>query len=180
MSREDARVVAEIIGGDKNAFRKLVAKYWNLIAVLVYQKIGDRCDAEDIAQDAFLRAYRSLPKLRHQDRFLAWLLRISNRLVADHVRRRRRERSVSLQSLEENATMLPAAHPADPAEIEEEHRRLLLAVGRLPDRYRLVVTMRYLRGYSLEAIARAVGEPPGTVRNRLFRAHRKLERILRT
>ena len=178
MSPEDARRVEEVLQSDRNAFRHLVDKYWDLIVVLVFQKLGDRDEAEDIAQEVFWRAYRNLGRLRQPERFLPWVLRISRRLVADHFRSSRRNRPVSLENLKEEGLETQAPEVGSKLHEKEEHLKVLLAVGQLSEKYRLMITLRYFQGLSCEAIAGLLKEPAGTVRNRLFRAHRKLERLL--
>jgi RNA polymerase sigma-70 factor (ECF subfamily) len=183
----DAVLIARILlGGDRSevdgACRILVERYWKVVLVLLRVRCKVEQDAEDLAQEAFLRAFRSLGKLQDPRLFLGWLLRITRNLATDHLRRRRRE--TSLESLAgELAEGLQCRRAAvnevcEKVERDEEIEMLMRAVERLPDRYRTVVTLRYLKGFSNRELAERLGEPEGTIRNRIFRALGKLKAAL--
>lgn len=169
--------------GDREAFGVLAARYYRMISVLALQRTGHRTDAEDIAQEALIRAYRALGALRDGDRFAAWLYNITLKLCIDWMRRRER-RDPPLPIDEEGD--VPASRSArlarpdvsDALERDEERQRILGTIGALPDKYRLVVTLRYMRRMSYKEIAVHLGEPPGTVANRLHRATRMLQERL--
>lgn len=204
-AREDAEWIAAILGPspreEKEAcYAKLLSKYWETINVLVFGKIGDRREAEDLSQEAFVRAFRSLPRLRRPAAFLGWLVRIARNLVADHLRSRRREASLDAlpaDSLTADGLPQHGAVPAErrwaeiargrrsePARVEDELERsedlaqVLAALRELPEPYREVVTLKYLEGLDGKTMALLLGEPEGTVRNRLFRALEKLRERL--
>jgi RNA polymerase sigma-70 factor, ECF subfamily len=180
---EDRDLVTEILSGARGEepYRELLGKYWRLLVAWVRPRVTDTAEAEDVAQEAFIRAFRALPRLEDPNRFLRWLARIALNLAADT--RRRRPRCRSLESLLEDGSSeiaLPAP-PDDPGEgmdRREDHRLVLAAVDRLPGKYRLVVLLRYFEGLSGREIAGVLGEPEGTVRNRLFRAHDRLRKLL--
>ena len=184
---EDARWIATILSGKSVAtandgYAKLLKKYWKLVMVLAYGRIGDRREAEDIAQEAFIRAFRSLDNLSHPVAFLGWLLQISRNLITDHLRSRRSHVSLDALGGEEPA-LPPGRGPPVPQfetdlETAEEMERVLDAMNDLPERYREVVALRYLQGLSGKEMADVLGEPEGTVRNRLFRAVEKLRERL--
>lgn len=204
-AREDAEWIATILGPSARdekevCYARLLSKYWKTINVLVFGKIGDRREAEDLSQEAFVRAFRSLPKLRRPAAFLGWLLRIARNLVADHLRLRRRE--VSLDALPADSLAAdglpqrgaPAAERRwadlawgrrpEPARVEDELERsedlarVLAALRELPEPYREVIALKYLEGLDGKTMALLLGEPEGTVRNRLFRALEKLRERL--
>ncbi|MBI4602983.1 MAG: sigma-70 family RNA polymerase sigma factor [Planctomycetes bacterium] len=174
---EDARWIRTIQSGDheerEEAFRRLLVKYWRLIAVLTAQRIGDRREAEDITQEAFLRAFRSIHSLSKPMAFLGWLLKISRNLATDHLRSRRV--SSPLDSIGD----LPGGiEPDEPLEARDEKEHVLEAVAELPEKYREVITLKYIQGLDGKGMARLLDEPEGTVRNRLFRALEKLRAAL--
>src|SRR5688572_16607013 len=188
---EDAQAVALILAAEDAAarephYRRLVRKYWKIVNVIVSSRLGDPREAEDVAQEAFLRAFTSLPSLSRPDAFVGWLLKIARNLATDRLRKRRT--IVSLEALgegmEESHGFARRSEEADDPsrnlEAGEELRMVLDALQSLPDAYREVVALRYLEALDGKSMARALGEPEGTVRNRLFRALEMLrEKVLR-
>lgn len=185
---QDARVIREILGSNDRVqreagFRWLMNRYWKLVAVVVAQKLRDRREAEDVTQEAFLRAFRALEKLEQPAAFLGWILRIAQNLSTDRLRARKP--TVSLDMLGDAAAESRSVNPNDDVasvegalESEEEWASVLTALGELPESYREVVTLRYLEGLDGKAMSQLLGEPEGTIRNRLFRALDKIRRNL--
>ena len=188
-SHEDAMWVAAIRSGRElpdesvsreDAYRKLMTKYWKLVSVLAASKVRDASDAEDIAQEAFLRAFRSLDRLSQPVAFLGWLLQIARNLARDHLRSRKT--GVSLEALGEAAEKVPRVAESSEFEknldVKEETEQVRKALEALPEKYREVVALRYLQNLDGKAMAKLLGEPEGTIRNRLFRALEKLRHAL--
>jgi len=186
---EDARSVAAILAAEDAAarephYRRLVRKYWKVVNVIVSSRLGDAREAEDVAQETFLRAFTSLPSLSRPDAFVGWLLKIARNLATDRLRKRKA--TVSLDAMgdgmEESHAFARRSEDPDPSrnlEAGEELRMVLDALQSLPDAYREVVALRYLEALDGKSMARALGEPEGTVRNRLFRALEMLrEKVL--
>jgi len=140
--------------------------------------LRNAADAEDVAQEALLRAYHKFDRLRDATRFRAWLVRISFRLALDRWRAaRRRERR-------ETEWAMPEQRPAPPSTEEiaassEFQSRLQRALDELPEKFRMVLLLAAIQGYSLEEIAGMLGVPLGTVKSRLFLARKKLSEKLR-
>jgi RNA polymerase sigma-70 factor (ECF subfamily) len=135
-------------------------------------------DAEDVAQEALLRAYRRFDRLRDRGRFRAWLVRIAFRLALD------RARSAQRRGLRETEWARPERGPAprtaeDLAASSEFQAHLERAMETLPDKLRLVLLLSAMEGHSLEEIAAMLGVPVGTVKSRLFAARKKLAEKLR-
>jgi RNA polymerase sigma-70 factor (ECF subfamily) len=145
---------------------------------------GSDSDAEDLTQDAFIRAFANVGSFRRESSFHTWLYRIAYNLYLDGIRRTKRRPTVSLdQSLSEDESDLmeipdPAAGPEDHVEQMELQGVLLTALQDLPERLRLVVVLHDIHGYSYEEIASIARCPLGTVRSRLFHARQKLRRKL--
>lgn len=131
-------------------------------------------DADDVAQEALLRAYRRFDRLRERGKFRAWLVRISFRLALDRLRAARRRREREAEWVGEMArSARPAAHH------DEFRRQLEQALDELPEKQRLVVLLAAMEGHSIEEVAALVGAPAGTVKSRLFSAKKALAEKLR-
>jgi RNA polymerase sigma-70 factor (ECF subfamily) len=136
-----------------------------------------REDAEDVAQEAFVRAYRGFHRLRDRERFRAWLIRITWRLALDRLRSaKRRERYELLTEPPE----LPGTETVEDAAATCEFRRhLQRALDQLPEKLRLVVVLGAMEGYKTEEMARLLNLPEGTVKSRLHFARKQLAEKLR-
>ena len=128
-----------------------------------------REDAEDVAQDAFAKAYRSFHQLRDRERFRAWLVRMTWRMALDRQRANRR------RALREAIVDTDAA-PADTVDVlaRERAERLWLAIDALPEKLRLVVILAGIEGHNMKEVAALLGVPEGTVKSRLFVARNEL------
>ncbi len=168
----------------EEAYRHLVEKYWETVMLLAASKIRDVREAEDVAQESFARAFRSLDRLQEPSAFLGWLLRITRNIATDHLRTRRSELPLSglnpatIESGRKRATESEDTDHRERSERAEEVEAVLQALQELPDAYREVITLKYLHQMDGRTMARKLGEPEGTIRNRLFRALRKLRQTL--
>ena len=172
----DGDLVRRSLAGDRAAFGDLVERYERVIGVLAFQKVGNRSDAEDVAQEAFLKAFAALDELKEPERFGSWLYGIVFRAAIDLLRRRqRRGPVVAIEDVEPVSAIRTETEVAR----REQSERVVEAVGELPDKYRLVLTLRYQESLSYQEIADHLGEPAGTVANRIHRAANLLRERLR-
>ncbi len=140
--------------------------------------LRNSADAEDVAQEALLRAYKSFERLRDRNRFRGWLVRISFRLALDRLRSaKRREQRDTLWS--QPARLPPAVNAEDIAASNQFQGHLEQALEELPEKLRLVLLLSAMDGYTIEEIAAMVGVPIGTVKSRIFIARKKLAEKLR-
>jgi RNA polymerase sigma-70 factor, ECF subfamily len=140
--------------------------------------LRNTADAEDVAQEALLRAYRSFERLRDRNRFRGWLVRISFRLALDRLRSaKRREQRDALWS--QPAHLPPPATAEDIAASNQFQGHLERALEELPEKLRLVLLLSAMDGYTIEEIAGMIGVPLGTVKSRIFIARKKLAEKLR-
>jgi RNA polymerase sigma-70 factor (ECF subfamily) len=140
--------------------------------------LRNTADAEDVAQEALLRAYRRFDRLRDRNRFRAWLVRIAFRLALDRLRSgKRRELRDTLWSQPERQP--PAATVEDIAASNEFQGHLENALAELPEKLRLVLLLAAMEGHTIEEIAALVGIPVGTVKSRIFLARKQLAEKLR-
>ena len=141
---------------------------------VAYSVVRQKQDAEDIAQDAFARAYRRFATLRDREQFRSWLVRMTWRLALDHrraaARRARREQAV--------AVLTPSSTQTDDV-AKERRERLWQAMDALPDRLRLVIVLAAIEGHSVRDVATLVAAPEGTIKSRLFEARKRLQELLR-
>ena len=139
--------------------------------------LRNRDDAEDVAQEAFLRAFQSFSRLRDRDRFRAWLVRITWRLALDRIRaaRRREARETAVMVQEMNS---PERTVEDVRAAREFEQRLARALDELPEKLRIVVLLGAIEGHDTREVGRLLDLPEGTVKSRLFHARKKLAEML--
>jgi RNA polymerase sigma-70 factor (ECF subfamily) len=169
MSRTDKHWVERCLDGHPEDYRHLVERYQGAVLAYVRGRLDEAADPEDAAQEAFVRAFFALPKLRERDSFFGWILGIARR-VAEEVRRGRRRR------LEAIAKAAWARELANGDSCGRGSRRdwdaaLECAIGRLPETYREVVLLRYYGGLTCAQVAQRLELPLGTVTKNLSRAY---------
>lgn len=185
-SNSDNELVDRVKRGDKRAFDILVQKYQFKIVKLISRYVQDSSEALDVAQEAFLKAYRALPGFRGDSAFYTWLYRIAINTAKNHLVALSRRTPVSdIDSSEAEQQYTGESALKDHATPE----RLLLkdeiedtvfrAIDDLPEDLRTAITLRELEGLSYEEIAQAMGCPIGTVRSRIFRAREAIDNKLR-
>jgi RNA polymerase sigma-70 factor, ECF subfamily len=173
---QDEALLRRLRRRDEAAFRELVERHQAVVRAYAAGILRDPTEAEDAAQETFLRAFRRLPAYRGDAPVLAWLLRICRNHCVDRLRARPPE------AVELREELLPAAAGSDPASeasVTIDRERLVSAIGRLSDPLQQVVVLRELRGLSYEEVATALDIPIGTVRSRLHAANAQLRRALR-
>ena len=176
----EAEIVARAQAGDAGAFEILVVEHQAYVYHLAFRVLGNEQEAEDTAQEAFVRAWQSLPNFRAQARFSTWLYRIVTNLCYNRLPKLRRE----VAAIGEEDIADTADHRIDlPHEgLEDAERRAWLhrQIDALPESYRLLITLRYQRNLAYEEIASITSLPMGTVKTGLFRAKERLRSALGT
>jgi len=188
-SGEDATWVRAVQRGDKAAFDRLVLKHKDKLFNLVYWFLGDYQEANDCAQDIFIKVYKSINKFRFESTFSTWLYRIAmntckNRLKSSAFRWRKK--TVSLENPEGSGDTNPCFEirdntPSPVNQLEKKERRLLIskAIYSLPEAQKRVVVLRDIQGLSYEEVADITGLNLGTVKSRLARARLALRNRLK-
>lgn len=164
--------------GDAGAYEELVQRYTQMAFRAAYVMTGSGADAEEAAQDAFVKAYRALPRFRAGAPFRPWLLRIVGNEARNRRRAASRRTALELRVAEGLGAGGAAPSPEAAAEAAEERRALLRALGMIGDDHRQVVSCRYLLELSVEETAAALGIPEGTVKSRLARALARLHELM--
>lgn len=178
----DADLVRRTIRGDRDAFRPLVQRYQERVYLLANSWLRDHSEAQDVTQETFYVAYRKLPDLRDTSKFGPWLFGVARNLCHVAMRRRRLlEDSVPLETVEnqlaDKTSETMAGHSA------MDSREGLLAqlhegLGNLPDKYQVLLRLKYLSGVSYREIAETMDLPEATIKSRLYEARQMLrERI---
>ena len=183
MDVSDEELVALARKGDRPAFASLVNRHSGSVFNLTLRIIGNREDAEEAAQDVFVRAFKSLDRFRGDAKFVTWLYRIAVNVSLSSVRRSRRNLSTaSLSDDEEDGLPLQvpdtSANPAELFEQREFREKVRDLVAALPPIYSTVITMHHIRHLSYDEIAEALELPIGTVKARLFRARAALRNLV--
>jgi len=181
----DQQLVERVQAGDKTAFDLLVRKYQHRVLKLVSRFVSDAAEAEDVAQEAFLKAYRALASFRGDSAFYTWLYRIAintakNALVSN--RRRPVDFDLDLQDPEQydrHARLKEGDTPEGVLLTEEIRSVVEKAMEQLPEDLRTAIVLRELEGLSYEEIAEAMDCPVGTVRSRIFRAREAIDKKLK-
>ena len=172
----DKELVKRVQRGDKGAFDLLVLKYEQKIVNLVMRYVRDPEIALDISQEAFIKAYRALPRFRGDSAFYTWLYRIAVNTAKNHLaaqRRRPTDIELDLQDPEQYGLHAKLKETDDPEGVtlsQELQDTLERAIEALPDDLRTAIILRELDGMSYEEIAQTMDCPVGTVRSRIFRA----------
>ena len=177
----EARLVAEALTGSQHAFEQIVRRCQRPMVSLIARITGDPAQAEDLAQEAFVKAFRNLAAFDATRRLSSWLFRIAHNTAIDALRRSR-PTPVPIDMTGEHTSEpgdTPAARPLpDPVERKELGRALGAALNRLRPHYRAAVALRYEEGLSFEEIGQVLGIPEVTARTHVHRARRELARAL--
>jgi RNA polymerase sigma-70 factor, ECF subfamily len=181
----DLGLVQRVQRGDKTAFDLLVRKYQHKVVKLVTRYLRNPADAEDVAQEAFIKAYRAMPQFRGDSAFYTWLYRIAINTAKNAIVSRDRnpvEFNLDMQAIEESQSMqarlADTTTPESLLQTEEIRTTVNQAIDALPEDLRTAIVLRELEGLSYEDIALAMECPVGTVRSRIFRAREAIDRRL--
>ncbi len=181
----DQQLVDRVLAGDRNAFNLLVLRYQHRVAALVGRFVHDSQEAEDVTQEAFIKAYRALALFRGDSAFYTWLYRIAVNTAKNHlVSRSRRPPASDVNADDAEVTELGAVL----REIEDPESSLATmklkqaideAIEELPEDLRTAFTLREFSGLSYEDITEVMDCPVGTVRSRIFRAREAIDKKIR-
>ncbi len=185
VSHTDLELVQRVQSGDKKSFDILVLKYQHKVINLVLRYVHDQDTAQDVAQDAFIKAYRGLKNFRGESAFYTWLYRIAintakNYLVSQG--RRLPDSDIDADEAEQfggESALKEYATPEHEMLTEEIQVAVTRAIDQLPDDLKTAIMLRELEGMSYEEIAVTMDCPIGTVRSRIFRARESIDKVLR-
>ena len=172
----DRELVERVQRGERRAFDLLMLKYQHRIAKLIARYVYDPSDVLDVAQEAFMKAYRAIPNFRGDSAFYTWIYRIAINTAKNHLAaqaRRPRDSGIDVADAEQFDSAVELKETVTPeglALTEEIQRTVAAAIEALPEDLKVAISLRELEGLSYEDIARVMECPIGTVRSRIFRA----------
>lgn len=184
---DELKLVARAQSGEMEAFNELVTRYRNRAFAMIYNMVRNEQDAWDLAQDGFLKAWKSIGRFRGQSSFFTWLYRILMNVTIDWVRKKQIEGGTEfddahgLTSIEPGAATAPRPElpPAARLSDKEIRERIDSAISRLSVEHRTSITLREIEGLEYQEIADVMGCSVGTVMSRLFYARKKLQHMLK-
>jgi len=178
--REDAQLIRRCLKGDEKAYEKLLEKYRGPVFSICFRMVRNRDDAEDLAQDVFIKIFNILDRYNPSFPFSSWLYRITSNLCIDFLRKNKR----TIYSIDkpvdsedgEMSRQLPsdAIGPERKMELKEEMVILEKAIEKLPEHYRMIVLLRHQEHLSYDEISETLGIPLGTVKARIHRARKTI------
>lgn len=174
MTSEDLQLVQQSIQGNTEAFSRLVGRYAHTVYMIAYSRLNNTQDAEDVAQEVFVKAWYNLNKLENPDKFGNWLNSITRNASEDWARKKK-----PYVELEESILVGNAANFTEEAIMRREnHRKVWIALEELDEKYRLISTLYYIGGYSAKEICRLMNLNISLVESRLRRAKTMLKKEL--
>lgn len=183
--QQDTELIARTQAGDATAFDELIMKYSQRLYGLVYNMTSNHEDTNDLLQDVWAKAYRSINGFRGQSSFYTWIHSIGVNMTINFLKKRGRRHHMSLDDIDsgiqndkEFLELTATSSPVREADLSELQKRLNEALQKLSHDHRAVVTMFDIQGMPHAEIAKILGISEGTVRSRLFYAHRQLQNFL--
>ncbi|MCE9679058.1 RNA polymerase sigma factor RpoE [Shewanella sp. AS1] len=180
----DQQLVERVQQGDKSAFNLLVQKYQSKVVNLIARYVRNQADVADVAQEAFIKAYRALPNFRGESAFYTWLYRIAVNTAKNHLvaqGRRTPANDVDAEEAEyyDGSDALKEFASPERLMLSDEIRKVVFdTLEGLPDELKMAISLRELDGMSYEEIANVMECPVGTVRSRIFRAREAIDKQL--
>ena len=180
----DSELVQRAKNGDKTAFDMLVRKYQHRIAAVVSRFVRDYAECQDVVQDSFIRAYKSLSGFRGDSQFYTWMYRIAVNTAKNHLSSKKRRPSFDVElddaeNIDGGIYIQNNDTPEHELLRDEIAQVVSKALEQLPDDIRQAITLREMEGLSYEEIAEVMNTPVGTVRSRIFRAREAIDARLR-
>jgi len=177
--KSDKQLIMAVLSGETMTYGVIVERYWKMATALALSKINNAAEAEDIAQESFIKAYSQLYKLKKPDRFAGWLCSIVSRGCIDYIRKCARGQNViTLDTKVFEVSDCGFAFSSNPGLDENQISFIRSAVAKLPDKFKKVVIMRFVAGLTSNEIAEKLGKRHGTVRVWLHRGYEILRKEL--
>lgn len=177
LNQDEQTLIKQAQAGDTTAFAALVAKHGTLVFNLALRTLNNRQEAEDIAQETFVRAWQALPRFRTESRLSTWLYRITTNLCYNRLPHLKQE--LTLLDADDEIELPDDRQGVESAVLSAEIIALVAtAVDQLPEHYRLLITLRHIQALSYTEIAAVTNLPLGTIKTGIFRARKQLRTLL--
>jgi len=176
--------IKQVLKGDQNAFADIVSLYQHKLYQVCYRMLGNKQESEDIAQEAFVRAYMNLHTFDQKRKFSTWLYRIATNLCIDRIRKKKPDYYLDAEVAGTEGLDMYSQIAADEKLPEEQleqmelQDRIQYEIGRLPDKYRSVIVLKYIEELPLQEISEILDMPLGTVKTRIHRGREALRKQL--
>jgi len=166
--------------GSEEAFAELVKKYRIKVFNLAFSLTRDRDVADDLAQEAFIKAYYALPRFQSRSGFGTWLYRIAINHARDYLRKKSRMIQISIEKIKESSILQEDKTMKEEKESAEAQRKQFVhqSIRSLPEKHQVILSLRDIQGFSYEEISRILNISPGTVDSRIYRARKMLRKKL--
>ncbi|MFD2679139.1 RNA polymerase sigma factor SigW [Bacillus seohaeanensis] len=177
--------IKQVLKGDQNAFAEIVELYKDKVFQICYRMLGNRHESEDIAQEAFIRAYVNIHTFNQNRKFSTWLFRIATNLCIDRIRKKKPDYYLDAEVSGTDGLTMYSQVAADIQMPEDEVEELELqatiqgAISKLPEKYRSVIVLKYIEELQLREISDILDLPLGTVKTRIHRGREALRKQLR-
>lgn len=179
MTTNDQHYINLIIDGDTNAFEVLVNRYKDLVFTLTLRMLKNREEAEEVAQDTFIKAYKSLSRFKGDSKFSTWIYKIAYNTSLDRLKKNKKHfNDVAIDEFTEHH-IKTIDNALDRLESEEREQSIQDCIALLPSDDSFLLTLYYFEDQSLEEISKTIGLTPNNVKVKLFRSRKKLATILR-
>ncbi|WP_058486311.1 RNA polymerase sigma factor [Defluviitalea phaphyphila] len=172
---EDYEIVQRCLNGEKEMFEELISRYKNLVYSIILRMVSDSEEANDLAQEVFIKIYKNLDKYNPKYKFSTWVMKITTNLVID-ARRKQKQSPIYIEDmLHETSTN---ESPEEGYLRQERSKEVRDALNTLPDMYKIPIILFHQQGLSYQEIANVINEPLSKVKNRIFRARKMLKNYL--
>jgi len=179
-TRTDMQFIEGCLAGDQDCFTELVNRYKNLVYSIILRQTRNRDEANDLAQDVFLKVYRNLERYTPEFKFSTWVMRITSNHIIDQHRKRKMETVSFDEYMADGGTVGVTASPEAEYLKREQTERINKIVGGLPEIYKIPVVLYHQQGLSYQEISDTIGEPISKIKNRIFRGRKLLKSLLST
>jgi RNA polymerase sigma factor (sigma-70 family) len=169
----DIQLIDRILAGDTAGYAVLVDRHKDMAYTIAYRIVGSREDAEEVVQDAFIKAFQALQGFRRTAKFATWLYRI----VYNAAVSKQRQKKHAMQPIDDDSRVMNLADDDD-GDVEERHRMLEMALMKLPEEERVLLTLYYIEDSNVDDIHQIMGISKPNVKIRLFRARKKLHELM--
>ena len=179
MNTDDQKCIEAILNGDANAYSLLVNRYKDLVFTLALRMMKHREEAEEVAQDSFIKAYRSLDKFKGDSKFSTWMYRVTYNTCLDRLKKnKRKQNTVAIDEFTEHKVKT-IDNALDKIEKEERQLAIRQCLDQLSSEDNYLLTLYYFDELSLDEIAKIIGLKPNNVKVKLYRSRKRLATVLR-